>query len=324
METAIPRGQKTAEHYVTRFDHRFLLQGLALYVSLQQQQPESVLWVLCLDQEAENQLRDLNLPHLQALSLRSLETPALLQAKGNRSRVEYIYTLTPFMFDFVFDRDSSIKRVTYVDTDLFFFKPPAVLAAGMEAAGRQILITEHDFAPEYSSRLASSGRFCVQFLIVTRDEAARRIIRRWQEQCLESCSASTRQRDQVFGDQKYLEDWPEQYPEIVFVSPQYAEMQAPWNVDHHQRQAGETYWPIFYHFHSFRIFHPRWVELCAGYNIKGAGHLYRAYLESLGQQAAGLKARGIPAPYFPFRNMGLVRLVWRFMGRRTRIGRLVY
>ena len=86
METAIPRGQKTAEHYVTRFDHRFLLQGLALYVSLQQQQPESVLWVLCLDQEAENQLRDLNLPHLQALSLRSLETPALLQAKGNRSR----------------------------------------------------------------------------------------------------------------------------------------------------------------------------------------------------------------------------------------------
>src|SRR5258708_4943845 len=195
---------QTVEHYVTFFDHRFLLQGLALYDSLQRNQSESLLWVLCLDPIVEDQLRQLKLPRLVPLALKSFETPALLSARENRSRVEYIFTLTPFTFDFVFSLDRSVRRVTYVDADMLFFKDPWPLFESFHKSGRSVLITEHGYAPEYSSLLTDFGRFCVQFLTVRRDSDGLRVIQQWQSACLESCSIAAEDREHVYGDQKHL------------------------------------------------------------------------------------------------------------------------
>ena len=312
------------EHYVTFFDHLFLLQGLALYESLQRHQPESFLWVLCLDREAETQLARLQLPRLSIMPLHSFETPELLAAKSNRSWVEYIFTLTPFTYGSVFYQDSSIQRVTYVDADLFFFKNPTELLREMERANKQVMVTEHAFSPEYSSLLADFGRFCVQFLTVTRAGADGPVIRRWQKQCLESCAMPARKKSAVFGDQKYLDDWPEAYPNEVHICTRQAETLAPWNVDYYQALSDRKIWPVFYHFHSFRIFHPRWVQLCTGYNPQCAAHLYEAYLVSLRRQEERLKSEGIGRPFIPFSNdrMWLPRLLWRLATGRINIQRL--
>src|SRR5882724_4270439 len=98
MNKVVSDGQGP-EHYVTCFDHRFLLQGLALHASLQRHHPGSFLWVLALDEAAVAQLRQLRPSRMAVLPLRSIESPPLREAKKNRSWVEYIYTLTPFTFD---------------------------------------------------------------------------------------------------------------------------------------------------------------------------------------------------------------------------------
>src|SRR5262249_20301549 len=126
---ALPLADESAlrEHFVTCFDHRFVLQGLALHESLLQHHPEALLWVVCLDAEVERQLQRLRLRCARLVPLRAIETPELLQAKRDRTWAEYIYPLTPFLFPAVMDRDASVQRVTYLDADLFFFKNLKIL-----------------------------------------------------------------------------------------------------------------------------------------------------------------------------------------------------
>ena len=78
-----------------------------------------MLWVVCLDDRAFKALNDLGNPRLRTIPLTDVETPNLLAVKPERSRKEYAWTLTPFTPRAVFERDASVKRVTYVDADLF-------------------------------------------------------------------------------------------------------------------------------------------------------------------------------------------------------------
>jgi hypothetical protein len=308
------------EHYVTCFDHHFLLQGLALQESLQRQQPDSFLWVIALDETVERQLAQLRLSQMAVLPLWALETPELLAAKRNRSRSEYIFTLTPFTFDFVFARDSTVSRVTYVDADVFFFRNPRLLLDELDAAAGEILITPHGFPPEHAAMAEEFGRFCVQFLTMGRGPRSIAVRRRWQEQCLASCTTALAERGKVYGDQKYLDDWPDLYGELVRVASQPAEMLGPWNVDHYQSLAGDEHEPVLYHFHSLRIFHPRWIQLCCGYNPAAAARIYARYLETLDGIDGRLAQRGIGRSCVPFAGdrWWLPRLGWRLAtGRAT-------
>lgn len=317
-----PPAAETAatEHYVTCFDHHFLLQGLALQESLQRHQPDSFLWVIALDETVERQLAQLQLPQMAVLPLWALETPELLAAKRNRSWPEYIYTLTPFTFDFVFARDATVPRVTYVDADVYFFRSPNGLLRELETSGGEILITPHGFPPEREAMAAEFGRFCVQFLTMGRGLRSAEARRRWQEQCLASCSTGPEQRGKIYGDQMYLDDWPETYGDLVHVTTRPTEMLGPWNVDHYQAREGSEHRPVLYHFHSFRIFHPRWIQLCGGYNPPAAAPFYARYLETLDGIDRRLAERGIGRSCVPFSGdrWWLPRLGWRLAtGRAT-------
>ena len=311
-----PGGQ--TEHFVTFFDHGFILQGMALHASLRQWSPHSWLWVLCLDEEAQRQLEALALPGLSIIPLAAFETPELLEAKRGRSRTEYIYTLTPFTFAHVFAADPDARRVTYVDADLFFFRDPQDLLRDFEASGRSVLITEHGFAPEYRHLERNAGRFCVQFLTAVRGAAADRVLRSWQEDCLASTSTAADTRSVVFGDQRYLEDWPARFPDAVYVSPHHRDMQAPWNVTHEQRLPGGPHRPVFYHFHSLRVLGLGWVQWCAGYRIGRGVHLYREYVTALREAGEALAAAGVsPAPGARREAFWAVRMMWRVLTGRV-------
>ena len=100
------------EHYVTLFDSFFLPQGLALHHSLERHAGSYRLWVLCMDVTVLEVLQKLDLPNVALIPLAEVETPALCQVKPLRTVGEYCWTLTPFTFGFVFDRDASSGRVT--------------------------------------------------------------------------------------------------------------------------------------------------------------------------------------------------------------------
>jgi len=261
------------EHYVTLFDGNFLPQGLALLESLERHAGDHALWVLCIDDHARQVLDGLHKPNLRTIPLAEVETPELLAVKPGRTRAEYCWTLTPFTPRFVFDRDPSARRVTYVDADLFFLKSPRPIFDELDASGKSVLITEHAFDARYD-RSAELGRFCVQFITFTRD-SAEPVRTWWAERCLEWCF--DRSEDGRFGDQKYLDDWPDRFADHVHVLQQEDAFLAPWNARRFPHSRA-----IAWHFHGLRV-EGRRVLWYRGYEIPKAvdDHVYGPYVDLL-------------------------------------------
>ena len=275
------------EHFVTAFDSAFLPQGLALNDSLRQHAGDYALWILCMDAETEDVLDRLKLPNVRLLSLPAHETPELLTVKQGRSRAEYCWTITPFTPRFVFDADSSVQRVTYVDADLWFRKNPRPLFDELERAGKDVLITDHAYAPEFD-KTAESGQFCVQFMTFTRS-GGERVRKWWADRCIEWCFA--RAENGKFGDQKYLDDWPIRFADSVHVLEHKEWTLAPWNATRFPYGPG-----VIYHFHGLRLLEGGRVSL-SDYPLPSVvvREVYGRYLQSLRDAITALKGVGFTA-----------------------------
>jgi hypothetical protein len=307
--TATPA--RNVEHYATLFDNNFLLQGLCLHRSLLAHGRPFHLWIVCMDEAVERNLADLALPDVTLLPLRSVETDALRGVKPGRSTGEYCWTLTPFLPAFVFEREPAAERVTYVDADLFLFDDPSPFFEELEASGKDVLITDHAYAPEYDQS-AKYGRFCVQFVTFANSEAARRVLSWWQARCIEWCYA--RPEDGKFGDQKYLDTWPQRFGDVVHVLAQQRRTLAPWNVGCMERTVQGRLEPVFYHFHELRIRPDGRITLFSGYHVGVAGRrLYAEYVDALRAAARALQQRGIAYGTFPKK-----RTLWAWGGRLKR------
>ncbi len=261
------------EHFVTLFDSLFLPQGVALHMSMERHVKDYTLWILCMDEDTHEVLTKLNLPNVRLLQISKLETKELKRVKPTRSKGEYCWTLTPFAPIFVFEADATVNRVTYLDADLWFRKHPAPIFREFEASCKHVLITDHAYAPEYD-RSAISGQYCVQFMIFRRNDSET-VRKWWEERCVEWCFSYP--ENDKFGDQKYLDDWPERFHEIVHVLNNKEYALAPWNVI--RFPYGNS---IFYHFHHLRIVSKKLVNVGFYPLPKNVvEHIYRPYLFDL-------------------------------------------
>jgi hypothetical protein len=303
------------EHFVTLFDSAYLLQGLALHRSMQRSIPSFRLWILCVDDEAYRLLNALRLPSLSAMRLSDVETPELKSVKGSRTRGEYCWTLTPFAPRFVFEADAAVRRVTYVDADLWFRRSPARVFREFEASGKQVLITDHAYAPEYDQS-SVYGQYCVQFMSFNRNGSE--LVRQWwEERCIEWCYS--RVEDGKFGDQKYLDAWPEMFAEHVHVQGDKSSFLAPWNasmIPHGQSVA--------FHFHGLKIYKGYKVLKHSGaYKIPRVveQHIYDRYLCDLAEGAREL-AQHAPDLKLPAISYGELFAEWlgRVVGELRSIG----
>jgi hypothetical protein len=261
------------EHYVTLFDSLFLPQGLALHSSLESHAGSYTLWVLCMDEDAKTVLDKLNKPNLKVIALSEVETPELLAVKPGRTKGEYCWTLTPFTPKIVFDRDESVQRVTYLDADVFFLQNVTPIFQEFEESGKAVLITDHGFAPE-CDQSAISGQFCVQFMTFIRN-TGEPVRTWWKEKCVEWCFAKP--EDGKFGDQKYLDNWPDMFPDLVHVLSHLEWTLAPWNATRFPYSVGK-----FYHFHQLRIIDIEDVEL-GGFYLPNSllDGVYKTYIITL-------------------------------------------
>lgn len=262
------------EHYITLFDSNFLPQGLALYESMVRHARPFTLWVLCVDEKAKKILERLDKPGLRLVGLSEIETPELLEIKQQRTRVEYCWTLTPITPKIVFDRDSSVERVTYLDADMFFLKHPGPIHEEFKESGKAVLITDHAFDAD-NDRSATSGQYCVQFMTFVRDRSEP--VRRWWEtRCIEWCFA--RRERGKFGDQKYLDDWPTRFPNDVHVLRQLDLLLGPWNTRRFHYSQG-----IAWHFHGLRMLERGKLQLHPGYSVPKEvdSQIYRPYVQEL-------------------------------------------
>ncbi len=298
------------EHFCTLFDSYYLPIGMNLHQSLMAHAQPFHLWILCMDEAVEQALLKLNLPQVSLIPLHKIETPELLAVKPTRSRGEYCWTLTPFTFQAVFNQDTTVERVTYLDADLFFFANPAILLNEFRN-DRHVLFTEHAYAPEYDQS-ATSGRFCVQFMTFRRTCEAAKVMRWWQERCIEWCF--NRIEDGKFGDQMYLDQWPTLFEQEVQIIQAVDKTLAPWNVNYFQKKTGNIN-PVFYHFHGFKLISKEEVQLYLKYYIGSQEKiLYQSYIQALKTNIQVLKCINIAINYFPLSKHIVDRIYrWKWL-----------
>jgi hypothetical protein len=287
-------------HYITLFDSNFLPQGLALYESMTCHANPFTLWVLCMDEKAEQVLNRLGKPGIRLVPIAQVETPQLLEIKQKRTRVEYCWTLTPFTPKIVFDRDSSVERVTYIDADMYMLRSPEPVHQEFQSQGKSVLITEHAYDAQ-NDRTVTSGHYCVQFMTFVRDKSE--TVRHWWEaRCLEWCSA--KRSKGRYGDQKYLDDWPSRFPEEVHVLRQLHAFLGPWNARRFQHSEG-----IAWHFHGLRFLKGGKVQLHPGYSLPKEvdAAVYLPYVEVLRRSVEQV---GEPVAQQPLTGVSLILPAW--------------
>ena len=305
------------EHFVTLFDSLFLPQGLALHLSMERHAGNYKLWILWVDDTVHDVLKNIKLPNVILLQFSQLETDELKKVKPDRSTAEYCWTTTPFTPRFVFESDSTVKRVTYLDADLWFRKSPNPIFIEFENSGKDVLITDHAYAPEYDLS-EKSGQYCVQFITFTR-EGGETVRKWWEDRCVEWCFA--RYENGKYGDQKYLDDWPERFPEKVHVLSNQGWTLAPWNANRFPYSDG-----IFWHFHGLRLTKKQsklFIQLTTSYSIPPITRkqIYESYIEDLRVAIEIMKSHGVqPRLQQKFRTFGRLKGVlkgikqqlWRF------------
>ncbi len=273
-------------HYCTYFDSNYLARGIAMIRSLIRHDPYAHIHVLCLDQRTHDVLSnfggEVSLIHIDELLS---QDPEFAKARDNRSQIEWYFTATSCLVNFITRSRTEIQNLYYVDADLYFFDSVKPLLQESKGATAQLI--EHRFSSHHM-HLMVYGRFNVGWIGFSTSEEGLRLIQDYRQSCLEWCY--DRLEEDRYGDQKYLERWPEKFPGCV-VSEHKGANVAVWNISGRNLSLKDSrHWIdgdplIFYHFQGV-------ARLKSGnYVLKGDpmdfGNyfdlLYTPYLDELGE-----------------------------------------
>ena len=295
-------------YFCTYFDQHYLLRGFLLYRSLQSHCPDFQLYVLSLDQVTFETLNRLALPGLVPIALPEVESwiPDLETAKGNRSTIEYYFTLSPALPLFILENRPQVDMITYVDADIFFYADPEI--AFSEMGAKSILVTEHRFPPRLKY-MEQKGRFNVQFLSFRRNLQGIACLKRWSQQCVDWCYA--RVSGNRFADQKYLDEWPVRYSDLhILQHPGCAVGPWNWTTAPIELKGDSAYVDgaplVFYHFHGMKILNHNLVSLGMYRYGKMPPQLRRwfngDYVANLKQASEWLRATHPSLPHFRYQD----------------------
>ncbi len=246
-------------YYCTYFDRNYLIKAIPMIESLSRHETVPFeLFVICMDEITRLYLEALKLPNVTLIAFHEIEQrdTKLLQAKNNRSFVEYYWTTTPTIILRLLESYPRIDLLTYLDADLFFYSTPQPIFDELKDAS--VLIHEHRFSPRLKY-LAENGIYNVGLLSFRNDTPGREVLIWWRERCLEWCRAIP--ENGKMGDQGYLNDWPVRFSKVCVLQHLGAGL-GPWNHDqyHYEERAGEGFVEnvpiVFYHFHSLHILAP--------------------------------------------------------------------
>ncbi|MDD2501772.1 MAG: hypothetical protein PHN92_13270 [Geobacter sp.] len=246
-------------YYCTYFDKAYLVKGVAMITSLAAHESRPfTIYVVCLDELTRLILSKLKLWNVVLVPLHLIEQgdQALLEARQNRSLTEYYWTLTPTVVLRILERYPEVDLLTYLDADLFFYSAPDPIF--YELGDRSVLIHEHRF-PERLQHLAAYGKYNVGLLVFRKDEKALKALKWWRTRCNEWCYM--RVEEGKYGDQLYLDDWPERFEGVQVLQHVGAGL-AAWNqIQYSYTRKNDQFLVnglpiVFYHFHAVNFLAP--------------------------------------------------------------------
>ena len=224
-----------------------------MITSIQSHDSDAVIGLVCHDQETKELAQKWSDKALVVVGLDEVADsyPELKALFLDRPRLEFIYALSPFIVRYFLDSYNP-KSVTYVDADLYFYKPVEKIIDA--AAHADVGIVEHRFQPKMK-HLEKFGIYNVGLVHFNNSPGGKKVLKFWQESC--SNSTSTNVTSEVFGDQKYLDRFHEIGNVHVFQSA--GVNAAPWNCnDVRISETGELVVDmqplIFFHYSGLKVF----------------------------------------------------------------------
>lgn len=282
-------------YFCTLFDVNYLTRGLALYDSLAKHCKNFHIWILCMDDDAYDILKKMDLTFATLIKLSDFEDKELSKIKSVRTHGEYCWTCTPSLPLYIFKHFPMVKLLSYLDSDLYFYSPPDPVFK--EFGDNSIMIIPHRFTVNKKQKERKAGIYNVSMISFRHDKNGLACLSWWRKRCLEWCF--NRQEDGKLGDQMYLNQFPKLFSG-VFVSKHVGANVAPWNIAQFKvwKNNGLVYIDdvplIFYHFLGLKIYKQQLFLPPTSYDNYGEKSInrkliYDEYFEELYKQAAKVR-----------------------------------
>lgn len=278
-------------HFSTVVSTHYIYKFLAMQESLVQHCKNYHLFVLCTDTTVHKLLSKLPLMNLTLIPLKDIEDDELLKARQNRTYHEYCWTLKPYFLQYVMKSFLDTQYFGHLDADLYFYSEPEQIIN--EAPNASLFLTDHNNSKRFLHTYETSGIYNTGFVCCKNDGEANAAVLWWKERCLERCPVVANPAEGVYGDQKYVEKWPQLFKNVHVVKSKGANV-AQWNIEGFDVSSrnGQVYVDndklIFYHFSGLSILSRSEYNLSTFFRIeeKPRKLIYLPYISNLAKQIA--------------------------------------
>lgn len=303
-------------HYFTLSDNQFLPRTLAMCKSLRKYTNSDISFVhtelLSQASRSAFEANKIELLPVEVIGVDFVKSLAL-----SRSHVEFMWTLPSVLLDWFMSNLPGYSDYVYLDADLFFYSD--VQAIWDDIPAGYISITPHRFSTRLKSYFLDSGEFNVSWVGLPATEIGRKCAKKWAEQCVRLCPEipTNLEGKTVYGDQRYLEDWPADYAGKLHVISHVGAGLAPWNYENYEIRAAPEFTVdqiplIFYHFSSHQFGFPFASRMGREYcrNTPIPKKIYKVYEASLKECVTELGFKKWRSRHKP-----LWLRVWKFIVR---------
>lgn len=260
-------------NFCTYFDKNYLSKFLSLKNSLDKFNFEYTFYALCLDDYSITFFKKNNFENIIIISLNDIEDEYknLLEVKINREKIEYYFTLTPFLPRYL-SKKKNIKQISYLDSDFYFFQSPEkIINRNIDAS---VILIQQNVSDKY-------GKYNVGWIYFNFDlEETANIIEIWSSQCLKKCTDIPSKG--YYADQKYLDTWIENLKFSRVLQPEYSCL-SPWDSNISLKKNKDTM--IAFHFHGLEINENYFSSGFHKYNKKNdeeiIERIYKPYIQNI-------------------------------------------
>ena len=265
-----------------------LYQGLALLTSLNQVMGDDfILFVHCIDEASYKLFKKIEAKNVSFIREKKLDE-RIRMVKAERKIHEYCWTLKPVICEYVLTSYPSVKRITYLDSDLFFWSDPRQIFKNQPDCS-VLLSIEEKYHPNINPRIVQrkskiTGIYNSGFISFKNDDSGVQAVKWWKEKCMEGCRIAP--EEGLFGDQKYLDDLSTLFLSCCDITTPGVNI-GPWNVLKYQffnvndSILVDENLLIFYHFSGLRVAAKEDIQFVYRVNRKKLPFIYRLYINAI-------------------------------------------
>lgn len=293
-------------HFTTVVSQDHFFKFMALAASLRNVCRNFKLYVLCIHDILWHILKKIDIENVVPVMISELEDDTLAKIREDRHFHAYCWTLKPVFLHYVMENYGDCQYFAHLDADLFFYDNPDNIFN--ENPYATLYLTHHRNSRNFLKYYATTGIYNTGFVGCRNTPIAFAAVNKWKNQCIEYCPITEDPVRKVFGDQRYVETWPDEF-EGVHVVRSYGANTAVWNMQNYtvSIRDGKVYineYPLtFYHFSGLTLISRREFNLSWYYHIDDdmvVNYIYKPYVLTLRNVMKEMEK------YFPWFNAGFL------------------